>query len=277
MRQQSGRNISNVTTERKSSDNALFQLPSLPTWRTPRIKTQQDHTGDLSTSQHYKNSFTTPLRKPSSLLLYHSQQIEPLPEDNRAVTNAGSARLEYADLPERVSQNSDTEYDYSCLSDKPLLCQSKADCYLHSERAAHCLVFHKDGHPKGIDSHCRPDLNITCGEMDKPTTGDEDYSDSILLHVPGCTKQDMDFLLKRDYMSQRPNIRRIDEILNHEANALSRFWNDSELTKTLDRNHLHEQYLILQQERKELDLVKASLQPDTAKILKNKWSKLHCD
>lgn len=261
----------NSERDSKSSEGGLFQLPSLPPWRTPRIQDERGQAqSQLQTyNQQHKNNYTTPLRKASPLLLFHSHQVQYIRDEQ----DIPDDDLDYENKQATAPQDN-IEYNYSPLSDKLLLQQSKIGDFLHSERAAHCLVFHKCGHAKGIDEY-RPDLDTGCGELEESGSDDESDSGNLLLYVPGCTKQDMNLLLNKDYISQRPNVRRIDEILNHEANALKRFWNGSDLTKVLERSNLHEQYLILKQEQKELAQVKATLQPDKAKSLKDKWSQLH--
>lgn len=228
----------------RNHNRSHFQLPSLPSWRTPRVEASQyNHSG--------KNNYATPLRRPSSLLVYHSHQNQNLHED-----------LEQPELKDGLLDilsaryGSETEYDYQPLSRKPLLGESKIRGFLQSERAAHCLIFHKDGHADDMDSY-RPDIDWECGEIDPdPEIGG---GGPLLQSVPGCSEDELNLLLNRNFMSQRPNVRKYDEILSRKVNGLKRFWGDSDLTTTLSRKHIHEQYRHLTDEWTMISLTKLRL------------------
>ncbi|QLQ82402.1 hypothetical protein HG537_0H01640 [Torulaspora globosa] len=224
--------------EIRNHGRSHFQLPSLPSWRTPKVESSQyNHSG--------KNHYTTPLRRPSSLLVYHSHQDLEQPELKDGLLDILSARY-----------GTETEYDYQPLSRKPLLGESKIRGFLQSERAAHCLIFHKNAHVDDTDSY-RPDIDWECGETDADseigTTG------SLLQSVPGCSDDELNLLLNRNFMSQRPNVRKYDEILSRKVNGLKRFWGDSDLTTTLSHKHIHEQYRHLTDEWTMISLTKLRL------------------
>lgn len=247
--------------ESKPSESGLFQLPSLPPWKTPRCKNNQNQ-------QQNRNNYTTPLRKSSTLLVYHSQQEQQLQDEEDYQDS--ELNIQIPSIKEE-KVDGEMEYKYYALSEKALLRESKVRDFLHSERAVHCLIFHKNAHLDDMNTY-RPDLERDCGELDDPDNTEEHRA--LLQSVPGCTKQDLNVLLNKDYMLQRPNVRRIDEILNHEVNALKRFWNDSELASTLERNHLHEQYVILQQEQKEIAHIKRTLQAQSGDSINDKYREI---
>ncbi|KAH9200694.1 anaphase-promoting complex subunit 9-domain-containing protein [Zygosaccharomyces rouxii] len=230
-------------------ESPLFQLPSVAPWRTPKLQ--------KGSNPYSRYNSVTPLRRPSTLLIHHLEQ---------APVSSGKEELEIdtvLDENELSKEPSlpaeEAEYDYKPFSEKPLLRESKIESYLQAERAAHCLIFHTSGHIPGADDKYRPDAELECGEDE--WEGQELNHDEgpLLLSVPGCSKHDLCQLLNKNHMRPRPNVRRIDEILNHEFNALKSFWGDSSLATTLDRNHLHEQYLLLMQEQKEIAQFKSLL------------------
>lgn len=209
-----------------TTDQGLFHLPSLPPWKTPKPKGYHPTTT--------KNRYTTPLKRPASLLVYHSQQGLGSPDDIGDRPNTDDV-LNIKSLKD----HNDLDYDYQPILKKPLLVDSKVQELLQAERAAHCLVFHKKGHTDDM-THYRPDLEWECPEFDEET--DIDDNGSILQGVPGCSKEDLNYLLNKNFMSQRPNVRKYDEILSRKVNGLKRFWGDSDLTSTLSRKHIHEQF-----------------------------------
>lgn len=114
------------------------------------------------------------------------------------------------------------QYDYSPFCERNTLRESRIDSFLKAERAAHCLVFHKVGHLDGIDSY-RPDIDIMCGEeANKYDSANPEGNGSMLLEsVPGCNKEDLERLSRREFVTNsKPNMRRLDDIINHETNAL---------------------------------------------------------
>lgn len=221
-----------------------FQLPSLPSWRTPKVDSAQYNHGG-------KNNYATPLRRPSSLLVYHSHQNQNSQED-----------LEQSEWKDGMldilgaRHDNETEYDYQPLSGKPLLAESKIRGFLQSERAAHCLIFHKNGHVDDMNDY-RPDVDWECGEND--TVQETDDGTALLQSVPGCSDDDLNLLLNKNFMSQRPNVRNLDEILSRKVNGLKRFWGNSDLTATLSRKHIHEQYRHLTDEWTMISLTKLRL------------------
>ncbi|CDH15101.1 uncharacterized protein ZBAI_06888 [Zygosaccharomyces bailii ISA1307] len=234
----------NVKAKDNSSsvDGSLFQLPTVPPWRTPKVKSSQN--------PYSRYNSVTPLRRPSTLLIHHLEQP--------AFSSAGAAvdQTEQQETVGQLSLKDDAEYDFSPFSEKSLLRESKIEAFLQAERAAHCLIFHKGGHCNSDADKYRPDFDCDCEDTDGEETKIHEYrykdNGPLLLTVPGCSKHDLNQLLNKNHMRQRPNVRRIDEILNHEFNALKSFWGESELPTSLERNHLHEQYLLLQQEQKEI-------------------------
>lgn len=241
-------------SKRESSSNLpiespLFQLPSVPPWKTPKLQ--------RNSNPYSRYNSVTPLRRPSTLLINHLEQ--PPPSSGPADIEVDAISDE-KDVPREATPPIDeTEYNYKPFCEKPLLRESKVESYLQAEKAAHCLVFHGSGHRQGTNDKYRPDTHLECGENEG---NDQDMGANggpLLLSVPGCSKHDLDHLLNKNHMRQRPNVRRIDEILNHEFNALRSFWGDSSLATTLERNHLHEQYLLLLQEQKEISQFKKLL------------------
>lgn len=224
---------------------SYFQLPSLPSWRTPKVEgSQYTHAN--------KSNYGTPLRRPGSLLVYHSQQNQNSQED----LQEPELKNDILDLMGR-EECDEAEYDYRPLSRKPLLSESKIRGYLQSERAAHCLIFHKNSHVDSMNDY-RPDIDWECGELD-PDQEEEDDSGGLLQSVPGCSDDDLNLLLNKNLMSQRPNVRKYDEILSRKVNGLKRFWGNSDLTTTLSRKHIHEQYRHLTDECSMISLTKMRL------------------
>lgn len=227
-------------------ESPLFQLPSVPPWRTPKLQ--------KGSNPYNRYNSVTPLRRPSTLLIHHLEQQPTLSGKEELEIDAAMDDNEISgeSSSSSSSQVEETEYDYRPFCEKPLLRESKVESYLQAEKAAHCLIFHKSGHRNLTNSKYRPDTQLECGE-DELEDEELNYDDApLLLSVPGCSKNDLCQLLDKNYMRQRPNVRRIDEILNHEFNTLTSFWGDSSLASSLDRSHLHEQYLLLMQEQKEI-------------------------
>ncbi|CAI4046038.1 anaphase promoting complex subunit 9 SKDI_12G1520 [Saccharomyces kudriavzevii IFO 1802] len=226
------------------NESKLFQLPSLPPWRTPRF------------NKVNLNNFTTPLRKRSTRVI-----------SNDSIPITGEV-LEEKDVDEAYGMNMDVDevdhlnslshieeekaYDYSPFCERNTLRESKIDSFLQAERAAHCLVFHKEGHLDCMDTY-RPDIDVMCGEMTLGSDNPDSNGTMLLESVPGCSKEDLGRLSRREFVaSSKPSMRRLDDIINHETNALSSFWNDSDLVSSLQSHHLHEEYLLLQEELKNI-------------------------
>ncbi|CUS25030.1 LAQU0S25e00320g1_1 [Lachancea quebecensis] len=130
-----------------SPEQPAFELPSLPPWRTPKIKIL-----------HH-----TPSRGRS---LLDESDIFGTPQES--------------DQIKRVEKNPDI-YEYSPFCDKKLLANSKITQLLNSETATHCLVFHKDEH-KSPKKKYRPDLNMDC--CDSSDEEDPQLNRSLLVSVP---------------------------------------------------------------------------------------------
>lgn len=230
-------------------ESPLFQLPSVPPWKTPKL--QKD------SNPYSRYNSITPLRKPSTLLVHHLEQ--PSASSGKEEFEVGATLDENEIYREASAPIEEAEYDYKPFCEKTLLRESKIDSYLQAERAAHCLIFHKSSHRHGSNDKYRPDADLECGE-DEWEDKDLNHNEvPLLLSVPGCSKHDLCQLLNKNHMRQRPSVHRIDEILNHEFNTLKSFWGDSSLVTSLDRNHLHEQYLLLMQEQKEIAKFKSLL------------------
>lgn len=243
--------------DKGSVDSTLFQLPTVPPWRTPKVHSGQD--------PYNRYNSVTPLRRPSTLLINHLEQSK-LPSQDVDVEQLGED-----ENAKPLTADEEFEYDYRPFSEKSLLRESKIEGFLQAERAAHCLIFHKCAHRNDSSEKYRPDLEYDCEDIDEQETQARENKNndngSLLLSVPGCSKHDLKQLLNKNHMRQRPNVRRIDEILNHEFNALKNFWGDSELANGLERNHLHEQYLLLQQEQREIAQYKTVLRTQKARSL----------
>ncbi|KAM3160973.1 APC9-like protein [Lachancea thermotolerans] len=137
-----------------SPEQPTFELPSLPPWRTPKIKIL-----------HH-----TPSRGRS---LLDENDIFETPQEG--------------DQIKKVEKNPDV-YEYAPFCDKKLLANSKVTQLLNSETATHCLVFHKDEH-KSPNKKYRPDLNMDCCN----SSDEEDLSPdgSLLVSVtgPSCASE----------------------------------------------------------------------------------------
>lgn len=225
-----------------SPEQPSFELPSLPPWRTPRIKILNN----------------TPLRRGP-------------PADANAF---GTPDKDQAFMSEKDPDI----YDYFPLSNKRLLTESRINQLLQSETAAHCLVFHKDKHDEQEPGY-RPDLDIWCcdsSDEEIPTSAEH-----ILLSVPEAISRDTTLILARRDGLQRPNVRRADDLLQQETKALERFWDNTELTSTLNRHQMHDQFLILQQEQDEIEKSKRELLlndsiSDVDNLDSYKWLKDYC-
>lgn len=230
-----------------------FQLPSLPPWKTPRFKLSADI------------NLTTPLKRPTKGQSTGNNQAAVKPDG--AVNQ--TLDIKNMDLSERdisevldVDVYEEGEFNYQPFSTKTLLRESKIKNYLRAERAAHCLVFHEHEHEHKSDiNNFRPDIDYNCGDstLENDFNADKYNGNSLIQSLPGIFKEELNESSGFGNSTTRPSIRRIDEVLNNEAMALKSFWNNSSLTSAFDRNHLHEEYLILQQEMNELDRVKDEL------------------
>lgn len=236
----------NMNQNGERNEGKLFQLPSLPPWRTPRF------------NKINFNNFTTPLRKRSTRVISNDsiptteEELEERRGDDVYGVNMDVDEIDYFNSLSHIEE--EKVYDYSPFCERNTLRESKMHNFLQAEKAAHCLVFHKVGHLDGVDTY-RPDIDVMCGE-EANTHGsiNADGNATMLLEsVPGCSKEDLEKLLRRDFVtSSKPSMRRLDDIINHETNALKSFWNDSNLVNSLESHHLHEEYLLLQEELKNM-------------------------
>ncbi|EDO17717.1 hypothetical protein Kpol_1033p21 [Vanderwaltozyma polyspora DSM 70294] len=253
-------NNNNNNTDNDQSNS--FQLPSLPPWKSPRFKTKREI------------HLTTPLRRPTRVYPENngdSRRISlsgPQFEISNVLMARGQSKDKLEELHKFGLSEEYDEYDCYSLTNKTLVRESKIQNFLQSERAVHCLVFHKDAHINQMDSY-RPDINYNCGDGDELDSKEVREDSSLLINVPGYTNEELTEQISRGQFIERPNIRRIDEILNHEVNDLTKFWNNSTLAHSFERNTLHEQYLILQREQKELAKIKESMRRDSRNYNKN--------
>ncbi|SCU90237.1 LADA_0F02696g1_1 [Lachancea dasiensis] len=209
-----------------SPDHPSFELPSLPPWRTPRIKIL-----------HH-----TPSRAPS---LLDDRDIFETPHEPKRQSFDDSAKK---------SRNPDI-YDYTPFNDKGLLAAGKVDQLLRSESATHCLVFHKDKH-KASDQPFRPDLDLWC--CDSSEDEQEGGSISGSAESPASNNNKIPALPP----VERPNVRRPHHNAISEKNALREFWDDSKMVDVLDRHQVNDIYTVLRQERELVSKCERLIQHD---------------
>ncbi|SCV04450.1 LAMI_0H16226g1_1 [Lachancea mirantina] len=208
-----------------SPEQATFELPSLPPWRTPRIKILQN----------------TPLRRgpliSSASNIFETPQPVPTP---------------------RVPGKDAESYDYSPFCDKKLLRESKQLQLQQSEIATHCLVFHnaRQGDPILL----RPDMNLWCCDSSDDEHEGLRNDDSA---VPAVF-DNAGYALSRelpDYKpSRRPNSRKPEPNFALIKHSLQSYWGSPELVNSLDNKQLQDQYHVLHQERQNMRAVKEELQ-----------------
>ncbi|SCU86201.1 LANO_0C07074g1_1 [Lachancea nothofagi CBS 11611] len=195
-----------------SPEHPSFELPSLPPWRTPKIKIL-----------HH-----TPSRGQS--LLDDGDIFEtPYEQKPPVAPNRG--------------KNPDI-YDYSPFSDKGLLTASKREQLLNSEAATHCLVFHKTKHKYPPRKSFRPDLDLWCCD----SSADEAVNDN---DINNDNDDECGRLATATILPpvERPNIRRFENNVSTEKTTLREFWNGSDVADVLERSQLRDICSILQQER----------------------------
>ncbi|CCE62259.1 hypothetical protein TPHA_0C01030 [Tetrapisispora phaffii CBS 4417] len=247
-----------------------FQLPSLPPWKTPQYR---------KLKESGSSTLSTPLNRVDKKITRKGYNLESDMNNELGIEIDGSNQEHQSQKNRRyinssgfgISNNSEansTEYDFQTFSLKFQLQETKKNNILRSERAAHCLVFHKSAHNYNKNEY-RPDLYFDCGEnLDKSSnllhmkSSQETYDESnalLLESLPGYTNSEIKKGSIKKLSLERPNVRRIEEILNHETNALNKFWDNSQLTESFERNQLHEHYLILKQEQEELKKIKEDI------------------
>lgn len=226
-----------------NNNQEKFQLPALPPWRTP-----------TALADDTQESATTPISKFRSGMGSRRLISDLKSQDLFQMSNLQSKTLGTEEITnEKIPSFEEVEYDYSPLAYETLLRDSKIQGFLKGEQAAHCLVFHKDGHPNGMDTY-RPDIEILCGEGDRP-------SGHLITAIPGYSKEELNYLLNtHGIQNARPSLRTSEDLFGRGSKSLKEFWQGSDLIDNLQQNELHQEFLILQDELLELQTVKAELQ-----------------
>lgn len=211
----------------------LFEMPPFPPWNP---------NNDRST---HERSLSTPLRRRTRRTLKIFSETKDSTADD-SVYSVDSTR------PRKV----ESAYDFHPFTNKKLISKRKIDNILTAERAGHCLVFHKQYHPNGIDNF-RPDLNIDC-EDKAPLTS------SLLIDYPGMIKDIVRDASGRRYRDRGPGksssgdggrvVKPVTKMLE-----LKVFWENSDLLNHLETDTIIRQNTILQKELHELADIKKQL------------------
>ncbi|AGO13933.1 AaceriAGR070Cp [[Ashbya] aceris (nom. inval.)] len=169
--------------------------------------------------QHTQQAQQTPLRRPRCIL---GAPYEP----SRASSVGASQKR---------------DYDYSVFNESRLLTESKIDQYLKSEAATHKRVFHRD---RPHDDSYRPDLQPLCcdssDEEGEPRRAQSARGERpLVLSIPGIHPEEM-YDTRR-----RPTDLHSDF---EDESQLRRYWNWSQLSKTLGPREQHLLNRILQKE-----------------------------
>ncbi|SCV00182.1 LAME_0G08086g1_1 [Lachancea meyersii CBS 8951] len=226
-----------------SPEQASFELPSLPPWRTPKIK-----------------------------ILHHTPSKGRSLLDDRDIFDSPNEPAKDPETPNQQPKNTDV-YDFAPFSDKRMLAVSKTDQMLSSESATHCLVFHKDKHKhKCARQDFRPDLNLWC--CDSSEDEDEQVSLSESDSHLGSTTGHL-------LPTERPNVRRLDTGVSTEKIALRRFWNGSDAMDVLEPSQLHDIYSVLQQEQELIHKCERQIQQNEhvspgTEVDSYKWLRKYC-
>ncbi|CEP63237.1 anaphase promoting complex subunit 9 LALA0_S07e05578g [Lachancea lanzarotensis] len=227
-----------------SPEQPSFELPSLPPWRTPKIK-----------------------------ILHHTPSKGRSLLDDRDIFESPRNAIEDAAASSHQRRAKDPEvYDFTPFCDKKLLAASKLDNMLSSESATHCLVFHKDKH-RALETagkkKFRPDLDLWCcdsseDEQEEEKEEEEEEGESSSLVDNSCNTH-LNKKSTRDHYRQQqhhqysfstaqhllhPNVRsRFDTGVSAEKSTLRQFWNGSDAVEALERSQLHDIHSLLLQEQ----------------------------
>lgn len=225
----------------KSGHRSVFQLPSLPPWHTPKFK-----------NSGHNN--TTPLKRPTRTI--RSPGVRIASENIIHIPKRSEGRVK---KPTVIPLS---EYDYTPFFNKLSVRDSQIKSLIECEKAAHCLVFHRDGHKSSLDqSDYRPDVDIFCGEethsdsllQDLPSI-DYNLEDkprnnlSLLQTLPGFSRRDLHTDYKRENNDHKSEGLKVDKQYSKEIASLTKFWNKDSLVYSLRPEEIHSLYEILQSE-----------------------------
>ncbi|SCU87142.1 LAFA_0E04984g1_1 [Lachancea sp. 'fantastica'] len=207
-----------------SPEQPSFELPSLPPWRTPKIK-----------------------------ILHHTPSKGRSLLDDRDIFETPRNLMEDSAATNKRVKNSEV-YDFTPFCDKKLLAASKIGNMRSSESATHCLVFHKDKHKAETAlKDFRPDLDLWCcdsseDELEKPSSSLE--RNGITDDVQGSTDGGAGHHFSSTGHLLHPNSRpRFDTGVSAEKSTLRQFWNGSDAAETLERSQLHDIHSVLLHEQ----------------------------
>lgn len=227
----------------KPGHRSVFQLPSLPPWHTPKFKL----------GNHNNN--TTPLKRPTRTIRSPGVRIASSNVIHIPKRNEGRVKKP-AVIPL-------SEYDYTPFYNKLSVRDSQIKSLIECERAAHCLVFHRDKHKSNLDqSDYRPDVDIFCGDdtdtdkqsqdqhsidynmEDKPPNDENNLS--LLQTLPGFSRRELNTDLRKKNTDSRIDILQLDKQYSKEIAALTKFWSKDSLVYSLRPEEIHSLYEILQ-------------------------------
>lgn len=206
----------------------LFQLPSLPPWKTPQFKDSRNRQSQIGSS----GDFTTPLRRPKRPLLQQLVQQE----QEQSEVNIDDIIEDMVGVKAKKTRYDNIPYNYHPFIDKAMIRQNKMNNFLQSERAVHCLIFHKEGHSSDNFDEYRPDIDWNCGD-DRDTALDKR---SLITSLPNCNEAHLNDLLDCQPLSHDPmdfELESIDdslEISPDELDLLQEFWGGSKLVWELE-------------------------------------------
>lgn len=205
-----------------NQDIASYELPQLPPWRTPKIKTI--------------NHETTPLRRGP----YHLSSPFREPRITTPVIKH--------------------KYNYRIFTNKELIQQSKIDHFLQAEITARTLVFHKDDKAH-INFESDLQLNCFDSSDEetniKPKKLYKQKLENPLVDSLPCYKPD-ELYESRRLSKNHIN----EDFLENEILYVKRYWNWSALSQELSPKEYHSMYQFLLNEEQLIEQCKQMIQEE---------------
>lgn len=236
-------------------NRSLFELTHIPKWHvstTPELETSHLH---------------TPLRRP----LRNREKDTTAPKGER-FTQPVTPVLPPVELSINDS-DSDIPYNYKPFFDKDFVSESKIENLLRTERAEHCLIFHKASHGSLVDY--RPDLNLECeGEGQNSDSWDngllnskKNLTNSNIRPTTTLTSR----LSKRDKSSNE-----LQGQVTRQLDQLYKFWDYSPLADELNDDLILRLSKLVHKEMDHYAFIRSSLSTSlTSGSLRSRCNKIY--
>ncbi|CCD23292.1 anaphase promoting complex subunit 9 NDAI_0B02570 [Naumovozyma dairenensis CBS 421] len=186
------------------NNNGAFQsLSNNPSslWGTPQ-RQGAIHFHNHKNDNNATDVFNTPLRRPTRSTANHLSSSEHHLVSHSDCNDGNGTRNDDIDyvMDDKDHLNSSHreeeegyKYDYRPFIDKDLVQEHKINNLLRSEKAIHCLIFHKNGHSNEstsffMEDSYKPDLQLHCGDEDGDEIHDQAQypAGSLITRIPNC-------------------------------------------------------------------------------------------